>query len=137
MGPVSVVLLEIITVPLLNSGMSVMLSGGSSRGVRFVVLLIQNVNANQFVSQGRILTVAYGTMYDLYTKGVKGVVGVSNHHFSTFKKDPLDDTELLKKIWKVLDESEVLVAHTTAAGRRRQAARHRSRLVGGANRGRL
>jgi len=73
----------------------------------------QNINASQFVSQGRILTVAYGTMYDLYTKGEAGVVGVSNHHFPTFKKDPLDDTELLKKIWQVLDETDVLVAHNS------------------------
>lgn len=73
----------------------------------------QNVNASQLISQGRILTVAYGTMYDLYTKGVKGVTGVSNHHFSTFKQDPLDDTELLKKIWKVLDEADVMVAHNS------------------------
>lgn len=73
---------------------------------------LQQVNAHQLTSAGRILTVAGGSMYDLMTKGIKGVWGHSNHHFpTTFKNDPLDDTGVLKKVWKILDDCEVMVAH--------------------------
>lgn len=72
----------------------------------------QSVNANQLTTTTKILTVAGGTMYDLYTKGKKSVWGISNHHFEeTFKKDPHDDTKLLEKMWDILDEADVVVAH--------------------------
>jgi len=73
---------------------------------------LQNINANQLSSTTRILTVAGGSMYDLYTKGERGIWGYSNHHTkTTFKKDPLDDTEVLRKVWYILDRAEVIVAH--------------------------
>jgi hypothetical protein len=73
---------------------------------------LQNINANQLSSTTRILTVAGGSMYDLYTKGESGVWGYGNHHTrDTFKKDPLDDTEVLRKVWYILDRAEVIVAH--------------------------
>jgi DNA polymerase III epsilon subunit-like protein len=50
-------------------------------------------------------------MYDLYTKGEEGVWSHGNHHFPTFKADPLDDTEVLRRVWKILDSAEVIVAH--------------------------
>lgn len=72
----------------------------------------QSVNANQLTTTTKILTVAGGSMYDLYTKGKKAVWGISNHHFKTpFKKDPHDDTKLLEKVWKILDKADVIVAH--------------------------
>lgn len=74
----------------------------------------QFVAASQTSSFTRLLTVAGGTMYDLYTKGAKGVWSVSNHHFEEFNKDPLDDTRLLKIVWDILDKAHVIVAHNAA-----------------------
>jgi len=77
----------------------------------------QQVNANQLTSQTRILTVAGGSLYDLVTKGEEGMWSCSNHRSSTFKKDPLDDTEILATVWDVLDQSDVIVAHNAAFDR--------------------
>ena len=72
----------------------------------------QFVAAHQTNTFTRLLTVAGGTMYDLYTKGAKGIWSVSNHHFKKeFKKDPLDDTRLLQVVWDILDKADVIVAH--------------------------
>jgi hypothetical protein len=71
----------------------------------------QYVNISQTRSQTHILTVAGGTMHDLYTKGEAGVWSYGNHQFDTFKDNPLDDSEVLKKVWKILDDSDVIVAH--------------------------
>ena len=63
----------------------------------------------------RLLTAAWGTWWDMYHKGAEGVVSVGNHHRKTaFKKDPLDDTYVLRQLWKVLDESNIIVAHNAA-----------------------
>lgn len=63
----------------------------------------------------RLLTAAWGTWWDLYNKGADGVVSVGNHHRKgQFKKDPLNDEYVLGKLWKVLDEAEVVVAHNAA-----------------------
>lgn len=60
----------------------------------------------------KILTVAGGSFYDLYESKKKGVWSLSNHHFKrTFKKDPEDDTEVLRRVWKIMDEAKVIVAH--------------------------
>jgi len=75
----------------------------------------QFVAASQTSSFTRLLTVAGGTMYDLYTKGSKGIWSVSNHHFKKeFAKDPLDDSRLLKVVWDILDKADVIVAHNAA-----------------------
>jgi len=72
----------------------------------------QFVPASQLTSYTTLLTVAGGTMYDLYTKGRKGVWAFSNHHDKKrFKADPLDDTFLLERLWDVLDKADVIVAH--------------------------
>jgi hypothetical protein len=65
--------------------------------------------------QTKLLTAAWGTWWDMYHSGIDGVVSVSNHHrVGAFKKDPLDDTYVLKKLWKVLDESDIIVAHNAS-----------------------
>lgn len=72
----------------------------------------QYVTIDQMEETTKILTVAGGSMYDLYTKKKKGVWSVGNHHFKkAFKNDPLNDTELLRRVWKILDEAKVVVAH--------------------------
>lgn len=72
----------------------------------------QFITIDQMEDSTKILTVAGGSMYDLYTKKKKGVWSVGNHHFKRqFKKDPTDDTELLRRVWSVLDRAKVVVAH--------------------------
>ena len=69
-------------------------------------------------SQTKLLTAAWGTWHDLYYYGENGVESVSNHHRKgAFKKDPLDDTYVLRKLWDVLDQSDVIVAHNAAFDR--------------------
>ena len=66
-------------------------------------------------SQTKLLTAAWGTWWDLYHDGADAVTAVSNHHRKgAFKKDPLDDTHVLKQLWKVLDEADVVVAHNAS-----------------------
>lgn len=77
----------------------------------------QFVAADQLLNSTRILTVAYGSVYDLEHKGEKGVKVLSNRRSSTFKKDPLDDTELLEKLWPVLDDATAIGAHHAAFDR--------------------
>ena len=74
----------------------------------------QYVQAKQLKDTTKILTVAYSNLYNLEKQGKKSVQILSNRFSSTFKKDPHDDTELLKKIWKVLDGADVVVAHNAA-----------------------
>lgn len=74
----------------------------------------QVINANQLKDSTKILTVAYGSLRDLNNKGVKGVKCLTNRTSKTFKRDPHDDTELLKKLWPILDEADVVVAHNAA-----------------------
>lgn len=72
----------------------------------------QFLGAHQTTSYTRLLTVAGGTMYDLYTKKDKGIWSFSNHHDKKrFKKDPHDDTFVLKRLWDILDKAHVIVAH--------------------------
>lgn len=71
----------------------------------------QYIKASQLKDQTRILTVAYGSIFGMETQGKKAVKCVSNRHSKTFKKDPHNDEELLKKVWKVLDGAEVVIAH--------------------------
>lgn len=81
---------------------------------------MQRINIDQMVEgdQTKLLTAAWGTWHDLYTKGSDGVKSVSNHHRkSSFKKDPLDDTYVLRQLWEVLDKSDVIVAHNAAFDR--------------------
>jgi len=66
-------------------------------------------------SQTKLLTAAWGWWDDLHNEGEAGVQSVSNHHRKgAFKKDPLDDTYVLRKLWEVLDRAEVVVAHNAA-----------------------
>ena len=74
----------------------------------------QSVNANQLTSQTRILTIAGGSLYDMATMGEAGMWSCSNHRSSTFKKNPLDDTEILATVWDILDQSDVVVAHNAS-----------------------
>lgn len=74
----------------------------------------QYIQASQLTSQTRILTMAGGSLYDLATKGEQGVWSCSNHRSSTFKKNPLDDTEILATVWDILDKAEVIVAHNAS-----------------------
>jgi hypothetical protein len=71
----------------------------------------QQVNANQLTSTTKILTVAGGSMYDLYKDGIKGVWSYGNHMYPNFEANPLDDTEVLRRVWYILDNADVIVAH--------------------------
>ena len=72
----------------------------------------QFVAAHQTSSYTTLLSVAGGTMYDLMTKGEKGVWSFANHHDKkAFAKDPLDDTFVLRRIWDICDKAEVIIAH--------------------------
>jgi len=72
----------------------------------------QFVGAHQMSNFTKILTAAGGTMYDLYTKGEAGIWSFGNHYDKkAFKKDPLDDTFVLKRLWDICDKAEVIVAH--------------------------
>lgn len=74
-------------------------------------------SGNQFIPAAnmkgttKLLTAAWGTLYDMLEEGEGGMLYFGNHHSSTFKKDPLNDVELLEHIWHVLDESDVIIAH--------------------------
>lgn len=74
----------------------------------------QYIQANQLQDTTKILTVAYGSLYDLHSKGKGGVTCLSNRTSKQFKIDPHDDKELLEALWPVLDEAEVIVAHNGA-----------------------
>jgi len=81
---------------------------------------MQTIGVDQVVEgdQTKLLTAAWGTWHDLYTYGENGVESVSNHHRKgAFKKDPLDDTYVLRKLWKVLDDADIIVAHNAAFDR--------------------
>ena len=59
--------------------------------------------------QTKLLTAAWGNWWDLYHDGPDGVQSVGNHHRkAAFKRDPLDDTYVLKCLWKIMDESDIL-----------------------------
>ena len=81
---------------------------------------MQRINVDQVVEgdQTKLLTAAWGTWHDLYTKGASGVTSVSNHHRKkAFKKDPLNDEYVLSKLWKVLDDADIIVAHNASFDR--------------------
>lgn len=75
---------------------------------------------NQFIgidnlnTSTRILTVACGTLHDLEHKKQKAVTVYSNRKSKTFKRDPLDDREVLEKVWHRLDSAKVVVAHNAS-----------------------
>lgn len=72
----------------------------------------QNVNADQLTSDTRILTVAGGSMSALQRDGADAIWGISNHHDKeVFAKNPLDDTLVLRTLWRILDRADVIVAH--------------------------
>lgn len=72
----------------------------------------QTIVANQLSNTTRLLTAAWGNMYDLYTQKEKGVWAVGNHlDPKKFAKNPLDDTVVLEHLWDVLDEADVVIAH--------------------------
>ena len=70
----------------------------------------QFVGAHQTSSTTRLLTVAGGTMYDLYTKGEEGMWSFGNHMSPSFSDNPLDDTFVLRRLWDILDHAKVVVA---------------------------
>ncbi len=71
----------------------------------------QHISAHQLNSETRLLTVAGGTLYDLYTKGKDGMFGFGNHMSAKFSEDPLNDEFVLKRIWDILDKAKVIIAH--------------------------
>jgi hypothetical protein len=73
----------------------------------------QFIEAKQLQDTTKILTVAYGSLHDLQSKGKEGVTVLSNRTSKNFKKDPHDDSELLKNLWPILDKAEVIVAHNS------------------------
>ncbi len=56
---------------------------------------------------------AYGSLVDLHSKGEQGVTVLSNRTSKHFKKDPHDDRELLEKLWPILDNADIIVAHNS------------------------
>ena len=74
-----------------------------------------NIDGVKEGSQTKLLTVAGGSWHDLYHEGESKMWAYSNHHRKgAFKKDPLDDTYVLKKLWKILDDSAIVVAHNAS-----------------------
>lgn len=78
---------------------------------------LQTINYNQLSGYTKLLTAAWGTMWDLYTKKQAGVRAVGNHMSQEFQKNPLDDTYVLRRLWKILDDADVIVAHNAAFDR--------------------
>jgi hypothetical protein len=81
---------------------------------------MQTIGIDQVVEgdQTKLLTAAWGNWFDLHLAGIDGVKSISNHHRKgAFKKDPLDDTYVLRKLWTVLDEADVIVAHNASFDR--------------------
>lgn len=74
----------------------------------------QFVGANQTSSTTKLLTVAGGTLFDLYTKGEDGMFGFGNHMSPNFKDNPLDDTYVLRRLWDILDKARCIVAHSAS-----------------------
>lgn len=77
----------------------------------------QQINANQLTTNTKILTVAGGSLYDMWIDKEYGMWSCSNHRSSTFKDDPLDDTEVLALVWEELDNAKVVVAHNASFDR--------------------
>ena len=78
---------------------------------------MQRINVEDIVEgdQTKLLTAAWGRWDKLYNEGESAVVSVGNYHRKrTFKKDPLDDTYVLRQLWKVLDDATVIVAHNAS-----------------------
>lgn len=77
-----------------------------------------NIESLKEGSQTKLLTAAWGSWYDLHHYGEEGVKSVGNHHRKgAFKKDPLDDTYVLRKMWDVLDDADIIVAHNATFDR--------------------
>lgn len=74
----------------------------------------QFVGAHQLNSTTRLITVAGGTLYDLYTKGADGMWGFGNHMSPTFEDNPMDDSFLLRRLWDILDKAKVIIAHNAS-----------------------
>lgn len=74
----------------------------------------QFIKADQLEDTTKILTVAYGSLYDLHFKGKKGVTCLTNRTSKEFKADPHNDEQLLRDLWPILDQAEVVVAHNGA-----------------------
>lgn len=74
-------------------------------------------SGNQFIpacnmkGTTKLLTAAWGSLYDMIVEGEEGQYYFGNHLSSKFKSNPLDDTDLLELLWGVLDKSDVIVAH--------------------------
>ena len=69
-------------------------------------------------SQTKLLTAAWGTWTDLHHFEEEGVNSVGNHHRKqAFKRDPLNDEYVLRKLWTVLDNANIIVAHNAAFDR--------------------
>ncbi len=78
---------------------------------------MQRPNIDSLVDkdQTKLLTAAWGSWWDLHNDGEDAVRSVGNHHrVKAFKKDPLDDTYVLRCLWKVLDGADVVVAHNAS-----------------------
>jgi hypothetical protein len=72
----------------------------------------QHLTIDNMRSHTKLLSAAWGSMYDLYTKQEKGVQGIANHFDAkAFAKNPLDDTLVLRAAWEVLDKASVIIAH--------------------------
>lgn len=81
---------------------------------------MQNLNIDSLKdgSQTRLLTAAWGSWWDLYNGGADKVQSIGNHHNKkSFKSDPLDDTDVLRELWSVLDNADIIVAHNAAFDR--------------------
>ena len=77
-----------------------------------------NIESLKEGSQTKLLTAAWGSWWDLYNGGAEYVHSVGNHHRKqAFNKDPLDDTYVLRKLWQVLDDADIIVAHNAAFDR--------------------
>ena len=81
---------------------------------------MQRPNIDSLVDDDKtkLLTAAWGTWWDMYNDGADAVKSVGNHHRKqAFKRDPLDDTYVLRKLWTVLDDADIIVAHNAAFDR--------------------
>lgn len=62
-------------------------------------------NVIEFLQQSYLLSFAYKWAGD------KTVKAYGLHNFTNFKKDKTNDLELVKKLWQLFDEADIIIAH--------------------------
>lgn len=67
---------------------------------------------NQNISMDQLIQDTYVLTWAAKWAGTKNImVDAIHHHKTAFKKNPRTDKEILKTVWKLLDEADYVVAH--------------------------